>query len=34
MTATDQPANLEQRMERFIARFSDRVPDWEAFEEA
>src|SRR5215212_2901422 len=36
MAGTDhaQSASLEARMERYTARFSDRVPDWEAFEEA
>ncbi len=27
-------ASLEQIMERYVARFRDRVPDWEAFEDA
>lgn len=25
---------LAERMQRYVARFADRVPDWEAFEEA
>jgi quercetin dioxygenase-like cupin family protein len=28
------PASLHERMQRYVARFADRVPDWEAFEEA
>ena len=29
-----QDASLDEIMERYVARFRDRVPDWEAFEDA
>lgn len=29
-----EDATLEEIMERYVARFQDRVPDWEAFEDA
>jgi len=32
--STDSSRSLAERMERWVARFADRVPDWEAFEEA
>ena len=32
--STDAPESLADRMEHWVARFADRVPDWEAFEEA
>lgn len=34
MTASHETDTLEERMGRWVARFGDRVPDWEAFEEA
>jgi quercetin dioxygenase-like cupin family protein len=33
-TQQDQSVGLSERMNRYVARFADRVPDWEAFEEA
>src|SRR5437879_1840452 len=32
--STETSESLADRMERWVARFADRVPDWEAFEEA
>src|SRR5439155_18283850 len=32
--SVDAAGSLADRMERWVARFADRVPDWEAFEEA
>ena len=29
-----EDASLDEIMDRYVARFSDRVPDWEAFEDA
>ncbi|HZT05746.1 MAG TPA: cupin domain-containing protein [Chloroflexota bacterium] len=31
---TPEPQDLAARLRRHVARFADRVPDWEAFEEA